>query len=193
MDTPSPSTLTTTVFSQCRLRAVWSQPLQADSGGSDPPSLQQLLMLNGRLLSTNPHCCGTHNHSNCGSVQPCIAGYPFRCYWRHSKHKRSLSRRCRSARSALRQAGTTASSTTRLTAIPLRVTGTVRTQGVTPTARLTAGRTRAAMIAGSNPARSISRRRPAVVRCHHDRLLLERICGDTQIALPMNAVGRKRQ
>jgi hypothetical protein len=62
MDTPSPSTLTTTVISQCRLRAVWSQPLQADSGGSDPPSLQQLLMPHGRLLSTEPHCCDTHNN-----------------------------------------------------------------------------------------------------------------------------------
>ena len=27
MDAPSPSTLTTTVFSQCRLRVVWSRPL----------------------------------------------------------------------------------------------------------------------------------------------------------------------
>src|SRR5665811_1108787 len=32
------------------LGVVWSQPLQADSGGSVPPSLQQLLMQPGQLL-----------------------------------------------------------------------------------------------------------------------------------------------
>jgi hypothetical protein len=60
------------------LRAVWSQPLQADSGGSDPPSLQQLLMPHGRLLSTEPHCCDTHNYSAAGGTSAGIRQRHYR-------------------------------------------------------------------------------------------------------------------
>jgi len=55
LDAPSPPTLTTTVFSQGRSGVVWSRPLQADSGGSVPPSLRQLLMLPGQLLADRSH------------------------------------------------------------------------------------------------------------------------------------------
>jgi hypothetical protein len=60
MDTPSPPTLTTTVFSQGRSGVVWSRPLQADSGGSVPPSLRQLLMLPGQLLADQSRIAAAH-------------------------------------------------------------------------------------------------------------------------------------
>jgi hypothetical protein len=61
MDTPSPPTLTTTVFSQGRSGVVWSRPLQADSGGSVPPSLRQLLMLPGQLLADQSRIAAAHS------------------------------------------------------------------------------------------------------------------------------------
>lgn len=107
--------------------------------------------------------------SNCGSVRPCIVGYPFRCCWWHSKHRHFPFLRYRFALWAVLQAGSTVSSTTTPTAIPLRLTGTAPTHGNTLTARLTAGHTRSATIAGSHPARSTDRRLFAVVRCQHER------------------------
>jgi hypothetical protein len=66
MDTPSSSTLTTTVFSQCRLRMVWSRPLQADSGGSVLHHFSSFSCCTVSSLLTDPHCCGTHNYPDTG-------------------------------------------------------------------------------------------------------------------------------
>ena len=60
LDAPSPPTLTTTVFSQGRSGVVWSRPLQADSGGSVPPSLRQLLMLPGQLRANRSRIAAAH-------------------------------------------------------------------------------------------------------------------------------------
>ena len=63
VDAPSPPTLTTTVFSQGRSGVVWSRPLQADSGGSVPPSLRQLLMLPGQLRADQSRIAAAHTHT----------------------------------------------------------------------------------------------------------------------------------
>ena len=60
VEAPSPPTLTTTVFSQGRSGVVWSRPLQADSGGSVPPSLRQLLMLPGQLRADRNRIAAAH-------------------------------------------------------------------------------------------------------------------------------------
>jgi hypothetical protein len=72
VDAPSPPTLTTTVFSQGRSGVVWSRPLQADSGGSVPPSLRQLLMPPGQLRANRSRIAAAHTtllkHRRCLAI-----------------------------------------------------------------------------------------------------------------------------
>ena len=74
LDAPSPPTLTTTVFSQGRSGVVWSRPLQADSGGSVPPSLRQLLMLPGQLHADLSRIAAAHSSILTPGARSDIAG-----------------------------------------------------------------------------------------------------------------------
>ena len=74
LDAPSPPTLTNTVFSQGRSGVVWSRPLQADSGGSVPPSLRQLLMLPGQLHADLSRIAAAHSSILTPGARSDIAG-----------------------------------------------------------------------------------------------------------------------